>query len=71
MKYNDGIWNEMAARAMTSYDRLMAGAAKMGFKFKKGEVKVPESLVRELVRDSYKLGAKAALDMAAEVDGEG
>ncbi len=69
MEYLKDIWVEMTARyAKALDDQFFALARRVGFKAKRGELKVPESVVRELVANAYHDGARAALAMAKEVD---
>lgn len=70
MKYIREIWVTMTARYTKAFDdEFVPLATRVGFKAKRGEVKVPITVMREIVAQAYHDGARAALAMAADVDG--
>jgi hypothetical protein len=69
MEFIPDIWAKLADRILEQCEaQVFAPGRRIGFKSKRGELKLPESLVRELMREAYVSGARVALRMAAELD---
>ena len=69
MKYYDEIWKEQSAKYVAKVKEVLAPGFKMGFKKMRGEVNIPSTLVMDMLREAYRAGAEAALNMAADLDG--
>jgi hypothetical protein len=68
MEYDRNDWLKRAEKYLSLFEREVMGPARgVGFKFKKGEVKFPEELVKELIRESYLEGVRDALSVLGEL----
>lgn len=70
MTFIQEIWARMGDNFIAALAPVFETGRRIGFKFKRGELKLPEDMVKGMLREAYIQGARDALKMAAHIDGE-